>query len=58
MPLRIAIATRCLGLPLTESLRAAAKIGARAVQFDGCDELPPGELTDTGPVIEDRKKPS
>jgi|SRR5579872_2023573 len=48
MPLRIAIATRCLGRPLTESLRAAAKTGARGVQFDGCEELLAGELTDTG----------
>ena len=48
MPLRIAIATRCLGRPFAESLRAAAKTGARGVQFDGCEELPPGELTDTG----------
>ena len=47
-PLRIAIATRCLNLPLKESLRAAAGLGARGVQFDARDELRPGELTDTG----------
>ncbi len=47
-PLRIAIATRCLKLPLKESLRAAASLGARAVQFDAREELKPGELTDTG----------
>jgi sugar phosphate isomerase/epimerase len=47
-PLHIAIATRCLNLPLRESLRAAANLGARGVQFDAREELKPGELTDTG----------
>src|SRR5579864_8879244 len=46
--LRIAIATRCLNLPLRESLRAAASLGAKGVQFDAREELKPGELTDTG----------
>jgi sugar phosphate isomerase/epimerase len=47
-PLRVSVATRCLSLPLKESLRAAAKLGAAAVQFDARDELRPGELTETG----------
>jgi sugar phosphate isomerase/epimerase len=47
-PLRIAVATRCFGLRLKDSLRAAARVGAGGVQFDTRDELRPGELTDTG----------
>ncbi len=47
-PLRTAIATRCLNLPLRQSLRAAASFGAKGVQFDAREELKPGELTDTG----------
>jgi sugar phosphate isomerase/epimerase len=47
-PLRIAITTRCLNLPLRESLRAAARFGATGVQLDARDEIRPGELTDTG----------
>jgi len=47
-PLRIAIATRCLNLPLKDSLLAVARLGAAGVQFDARDELRPGELTDTG----------
>jgi sugar phosphate isomerase/epimerase len=46
--LRLAVATRCLKLPLRESLRAAADCGAAGVQFDLRDELRPAELTDTG----------
>jgi sugar phosphate isomerase/epimerase len=47
-PLNIAVATRCLNLPLKEALRAAASLGARGVQFDAREELRPGDLTDTG----------
>jgi sugar phosphate isomerase/epimerase len=47
-PLKIALATRCLNLPLKESLRAAASLGARGVQFDAREELRPGDLTETG----------
>jgi sugar phosphate isomerase/epimerase len=47
-PLRIALATTCLKLPLRESLRAAASLAAQAVQFDARDEVRPGELTETG----------
>src|SRR5579872_1333922 len=48
MPLRIAVATRCFGLPLKQSLRAAAACGAKGVQLDARDELKAIELTDTG----------
>src|SRR5262249_36540747 len=41
-PLKIAVATRCLNLPLKESLRAAARFGAAGVQFDAREELRPG----------------
>src|SRR5262245_52391951 len=47
-PLRIALATRCLNLPLKDSLRAAASLAARGVQFDAREEIRPGELTETG----------
>src|SRR5262245_17034108 len=47
-PLKIAVATRCLGLPLQGSLRAAASFGAVGVQLDARDELKPGELSETG----------
>jgi sugar phosphate isomerase/epimerase len=47
-PLHIALATRCLNLPLKESLRAAASLRAKGVQFDAREEIRPGELTDTG----------
>lgn len=47
-PLRLAIATNCLKLPLRESLRAAANLGAKGVQFDARQEIKPGELTETG----------
>src|SRR5262245_2917294 len=47
-PLRIALATRCLNLPLRDALRAVAKLGAKGVQFDAREELRPGALTDTG----------
>jgi sugar phosphate isomerase/epimerase len=47
-PLKIAVATRCLNLPLKESLRAAARFGATGVQLDAREEIRPGELTDTG----------
>jgi len=47
-PLRIAVATRCLNLPLRESLRAAANLGTKGVQFDVREELKPGELAETG----------
>jgi sugar phosphate isomerase/epimerase len=46
-PLRISLATRCLNLPLRESLRAAASLGAQGVQLDAREELRPAELSDT-----------
>src|SRR6266404_4886160 len=47
-PLKIAVATRCLSLPLKDSLRVAASLGAKGVQFDAREELRPGDLTETG----------
>src|SRR5262245_2402745 len=47
-PLRIALATRCLGLPLRGSLLAASSFGAAGVQLDVRDELKPGDLSETG----------
>ena len=46
--LRLALATRCLKLPLLEGLRATAREGVSAVQFDLRDELKPSDLSDTG----------
>lgn len=46
--LRIALATRCLNLPLRQSLRSAAEFGAAGVQFDVRDEVRAVELTETG----------
>lgn len=47
-PLQIAIPTHRLNLPLKESLRVAAEMGARGVQFDVRNELKPGDLSETG----------
>ena len=47
-PLRIALATRCLNLPLKDSVRVAASLAVQGVQFDAREELKPGELTETG----------
>jgi sugar phosphate isomerase/epimerase len=46
--LRLALATRCLKLPLVEALRATARAGVPAVQFDLREELKPSDLSDTG----------
>jgi sugar phosphate isomerase/epimerase len=46
--LRLALATRCLKLPLLEALRATARAGVSAVQFDVREELKPSDLSDTG----------
>src|SRR5262245_13750125 len=46
--LRIAVATRCLNLPLRQSLRSAAEMGAKGIQFDLRDEVRGAELTATG----------
>jgi sugar phosphate isomerase/epimerase len=45
---RIALATRCLGQPLKTSVQIAAASGARGLQLDVRDELPPAALSETG----------
>lgn len=45
---QLAVATRCLELPLRNSLQVAADCGAEGVQFDLRQELPAGELNDSG----------
>ena len=45
---RLAVATRCFELPLRASLQAAANCGAEGVEFDLRQELPAGELNETG----------
>ncbi|HEY2252989.1 MAG TPA: sugar phosphate isomerase/epimerase [Planctomycetaceae bacterium] len=47
-PLRIALATRCLNLPLKDAVRVAASLAVQGVQLDSREELKPGELTETG----------
>ncbi len=47
-PLSLAIATRCLSLPLKPALVLAAQLGAGGVQIDGRNELKPDELSATG----------
>jgi sugar phosphate isomerase/epimerase len=47
-PFRLALATRCLELPLRESLRDAADAGAAGVQLDLRQELPAGALQESG----------
>ena len=45
---RLAVATRCLDLPLRTALRVAADCGAEGVQFDLREELRPEALTESG----------
>lgn len=45
---RLAVATRCLELPLRTALQVAADCGAEGVQFDLRDELRPAELSESG----------
>lgn len=47
-PLRIALATRCLNLPLKDAVRVVASLAIQGVQFDARDEIKPGALTETG----------
>jgi sugar phosphate isomerase/epimerase len=47
-PLRVALATRCLNLPLKESIRVAAESRVQGLQFDAREEIKPADLTDTG----------
>jgi len=45
---KLAIATEVFGLPLRDSVLAAADGGAQGVRFNARDELRPGDLSDTG----------
>ena len=47
-PLRIAIATRALQLPLRHSVQAAHDLGATGIQLDARNEIKPSELSQTG----------
>jgi sugar phosphate isomerase/epimerase len=44
---RIAIQTKCLGMPLRQALHTAGRLEAEGVQIDLREELPVGELSDT-----------
>jgi len=46
--LRLAVASRCLQLPLKGALRRAAEMGASGIQFDARNELRPADLSETG----------
>lgn len=46
--MNLALASRCLNLPLREAVKRAAEFGAGGVQFDAREELKPGDLTETG----------
>jgi sugar phosphate isomerase/epimerase len=45
---KIGIQTRSLRQPLRKALATAARLGADAVEIDARNELPPGELSQTG----------
>ncbi|MBN1853390.1 MAG: sugar phosphate isomerase/epimerase [Pirellulales bacterium] len=45
---KIGIQTKCLGVPLAEGLRTAARLGGQGVTIDAQHELRPDELSDTG----------
>lgn len=47
-PLRLALATRCLGQPLKSALMLASRLGAAGVQLDARNEAKPGDLSGTG----------
>jgi sugar phosphate isomerase/epimerase len=47
-PLRLAVATRCLGPELKTALLAASRLGATGVQLDARNELKSSELSATG----------
>jgi sugar phosphate isomerase/epimerase len=46
--LRAAVATRCLGQPLKQSLLLASRLGANGVQLDARNEVTPSDLSGTG----------
>jgi sugar phosphate isomerase/epimerase len=47
-PLRLAVATRCLGQPLKPALLLASRFGASGVQLDARNEAKPAEMSGTG----------
>jgi L-ribulose-5-phosphate 3-epimerase len=48
IPVSLAVATRHFGMPLRRAIEYAGSMGAQGVQLDVCNELPPGELSETG----------
>ena len=47
-PLKIAVATRALQLPLRQAVQAAHDLGAAGVQLDARNEIKPSDLSQTG----------
>jgi sugar phosphate isomerase/epimerase len=47
-PLRIAVATRALQLPLRQAVQAAHDLGAAGIQLDARNEIKPSDLSQTG----------
>ncbi len=47
-PLRLALATSCLGQPLKPALMLASRLGANGVQLDARNEIKPSEMSATG----------
>jgi sugar phosphate isomerase/epimerase len=47
-PLRLAVATRCLGQELKPALLLASRLGASGVQLDARNEIQPAEMSATG----------
>ncbi len=48
LPIRLAVASKCLSQPIRKAIRAAVEIGAKGIQFDVRNELRSSELSDSG----------
>ncbi len=46
--LKLAVATRCFGLPIKRAIKSAAQIGARGVQLDAQNEMTPSSFGASG----------
>lgn len=46
--LKLAVATRCLGLPIRRAIKTAAQIGARGIQLDVQNEISPASFGASG----------